>query len=124
VSQPPAADDHQPDHQPHPRDRTEVAPAGRPGTGGADRRIEPRGPQVLPEQLEPGVRGERDVREFQTMSRVCDLPMRRLSLSYRAARLKSSRPLAGRPLWSVPRVACSRHPATAETADCKHSLHM
>jgi hypothetical protein len=65
MPQSPTADDQQPGHQPHHRHGAEVAPAGRPGTRRANGRIEARRAQILPEQLEPGIRGERDVREFQ-----------------------------------------------------------
>ena len=64
-AQPPAADDQQPDQQPHHGHRAEIPPAGRPGAGGADRRIEPGRAQVAPEQLKPGIRRERHIREFQ-----------------------------------------------------------
>ena len=65
VPQPSAADDQQSNQQAHHRHGPEVAPRGRPGTGVADHTIEPRGPQVAPEQLEPRIRGQRHVREFQ-----------------------------------------------------------
>ena len=42
-----------------------VSPAGRPGTRGTDRRLEARRAQVLPEQLQAGIRRERDVGGFQ-----------------------------------------------------------
>lgn len=65
VPQTPAAHDQQPDQQADHRHGPEVAPRGESGKRGAHDRIEARGPQIPAEQLQPGIRGERDVPEFQ-----------------------------------------------------------
>ncbi len=65
VAQPPAPYYQQPDQQPHHRHDAEIPPPGQPRTGGPDGRIEPSRAQILPEQLQAGIRGERDVRELQ-----------------------------------------------------------
>jgi hypothetical protein len=65
VPEPAAADHQQRDQQPDQRDGAEVAPGGRAGKRGAHHGIEAGRPQVPTEQLEPGVRREVHVREFQ-----------------------------------------------------------
>ena len=65
MPQPPAAHEQQPHQHPHHRHRPEVTPGGHPGHGVADRRIEAGRAQVAAEQLEPGIRGQRDVGELE-----------------------------------------------------------
>ena len=65
VAQATAAHHQQRDQQAHHCHRAEVAPRGRASKRGADHRIEARRPQVPAEQLEPGIRRERHVCEFQ-----------------------------------------------------------
>jgi hypothetical protein len=65
MPQPPAPNDQQPNQQADHRDGAEVAPPRRPGTRRADRGIEAGRSQVLSEQLQPGIRGKRDVGKVQ-----------------------------------------------------------
>ena len=65
VAQAPAADNHQPDEHPHHRDHAEVAPPRHAGKRVAHQTIEASRAQVAPEQFQPGIRREHDVREFQ-----------------------------------------------------------
>jgi hypothetical protein len=65
VSQPSAADDQQRDQHAHHGHGAEVAPPARPATRMAHRRVEPGAAQVAAQQLQPGIRRERHVRERQ-----------------------------------------------------------
>ena len=65
MAQAAAADDHQPDHQPHHRDDPEVAPPRAAGPRLAHLSVEVDAPHVAREQLQPRVRREGDVIEFQ-----------------------------------------------------------
>ena len=86
VAQAPAADDDQPDQHPYHRDHPKVAPARQVGEGVTDQAIEVARAQVAPEQLQPGIRRQADVTEFQgqILTRACKSAFLRLTVSGRS----------------------------------------